>query len=74
MERNLAFEAQIIANDLDSLAIRIEMLQAHPRYTDAGNFVCQAKQAVIDASTDIHQREMRERFAKMDGIVARGAA
>lgn len=64
MDRNLDFEAAIIANDLDSLALRIEGLQAHPRYTEAGAAVRAAKQAVIDGRSDIHQREMQARFAK----------
>jgi hypothetical protein len=60
-------EAAIIINDLDSLVHRIEALEAHPRYTDALEFVQRAKKAVLDGSTDLHHTAMRERFAKMDG-------
>jgi predicted aspartyl protease len=65
-ERNLQFEAAIIINDLASMVMRIEMLQAHPRYTDALNAVQAAKTAMTDGSIDLHQRAMRERFAAMD--------
>lgn len=57
-------QAAIIANDLDSLVHRIEALPAHPRYTDALNAVSQAKQAVNDGRIDLHQSEMRQRFAE----------
>lgn len=58
------FEPRMIENELDTLALRIEVLPAHPRYTDAGELVRKAKQAVSDAATDLHQREMKARFAK----------
>lgn len=64
MERNLDREAAILTNDLDSMIHRIELLQAHPRYTDALTAIQAAKQAVIDGRSDIHQREIRERFSK----------
>jgi hypothetical protein len=54
MERNLDREACIIVNDLDSLMHRIEMLQAHPRYTDALVAVEQAKKAILDGKLAIH--------------------
>lgn len=63
-ERNLAFEAAIIQNDLDSLAMRIELLQAHPEYTNAGEFVRKARDCVNRGRSDIHQREMKDRFAR----------
>jgi hypothetical protein len=65
-ERNLGFEAQIVINDLDSMNVRIEQLQAHPKYTEAQTAVQRAKQAMIDGASDLHQRAMRERFAKID--------
>jgi hypothetical protein len=58
--------AAIIVNDLDSMARRIEELPAHPRYTDALNAVSAAKQAVLEARVDLHQRAMRERLAAAD--------
>lgn len=65
MERNLDREAAIIANDLSSLHHRIEMLQAHPRYTNASLLVQKAYLEVTDGRTEIHQTELRERFANM---------
>lgn len=67
MDRNLGTEAAIISNDLDSLALRIDGLQAHPRYTDALNLVQAAKKAIVDGRVDIHQRDMKARFAARDG-------
>jgi hypothetical protein len=67
-ERNLGFEAQIIINDLDSMNMRIEQLQAHPFYTDAQNAVQRAKECMIRGSAEVHQREMKERFAKADAL------
>jgi len=62
------FNMAIIVNDLDSLAYRIEALEAHPELTNAGNLVRQAKEAMTNARVDIQQRDMKERFARMDGI------
>jgi hypothetical protein len=59
-------QAAVIANDLDSLIHRIEALPAHPGYTDALNAVAEAKAAVVSARVELHQRAMRERFAKAD--------
>lgn len=56
----------IIANDLDSMGLRIEALEAHPELTAAGEFVRKAHTALVKARVDIHQRDMKERFAKMD--------
>ncbi len=58
--------AMIVVNDLDSLVYRIEALGAHPQYTDALNAVQKARDSVKAAAIDLHQRDMRERFAKMD--------
>lgn len=65
-ERNLGFEAQIIINDLASMNIRIEQLQAHPKYTEAQTAVQRAKECIAEGMSDIHQRETRTRFAAMD--------
>lgn len=62
-----SFAAQIIANDLDSIALRIESLSAHPLYTEARALVDKAKSAVLGAAADLHQRDMRERFEKSYG-------
>lgn len=59
-------EAAIIINDLDSLRYRIEALPAHVAYTDALNAVTEARECMKHGSADIHQAEMKERFAKMD--------
>lgn len=59
MERNLDFEAAIIANDLDNLALRIEMLQAHPNYTEAGASVRAAKDWINKGRNSIHERSWR---------------
>lgn len=61
-ERNLGFEAAIIINDLDSMNMRIERLQAHPKYTEAQLAIQAAKRAMIEGRSEVHQREMRERF------------
>ena len=63
---NYDSEAAIILNDLDSMRVRIEALEAHPRYTDALNLVTEAKAAISEGRVDLHQRAMRARFAKMD--------
>jgi hypothetical protein len=47
--------------------MRIEALEAHPQLTTAGEFVRRAKEAMVLARGDIHQRDMKERFAKLDG-------
>jgi hypothetical protein len=62
--RNLDFEAAMIINDLDSMNMRIEQLQAHPKYTDAQVAVQAAKAAMVEGRSAVHQREMRERFAR----------
>lgn len=59
-------EAAIIANDLDSLRHRIEALPAHPSYTDALNAVTEALEAIRFGRADLHQTEMKARFAKAD--------
>jgi len=64
MERDLSREASIIVNDLDSMIHRIEMLQAHPRYTNALLAVQRAREEISAGQQDIHDRGMRERFAK----------
>lgn len=63
---NTHSQAAVIANDLDSLHHRIEALPAHPKYTDALNAVALARDCVKAGSIDLHQRDMKERFAKMD--------
>jgi hypothetical protein len=62
------FTIAIIQNDLDSMAMRIEALEAHPELTKALASVQSAKAAMILARVDIHQRDMKERFAKLDGV------
>lgn len=59
-------EAAIIVNDLNSLVHRIEALPAHPKYTEALNAVQEAETAMRLGRSDLHDREMRDRFAKMD--------
>lgn len=63
---NANSQAAVIANDLDSMRHRIEALPAHPAYTDALNAVTKAMESVKEGQADLHQRGMRERFAKMD--------
>lgn len=64
MERNPDAESAIIANDLSSMVQRIEMLQAHPLYTDASLLVQQAYLKLTEGRSAIHQAEMKARFAK----------
>lgn len=66
MERNLDTEAAIIINDLDSIEKRIEALQAHPAYTNAGLAVSEAKSAMKSGRSDLHQQAMKMRFAKTE--------
>lgn len=61
-EMNKDFTMTIIQNDLDSMALRIESLEAHTELTNAGELVRQAKQAVLRARNDIHQRDTRARL------------
>lgn len=65
---NKSSNMAIIVNDLDSMVHRIEALEAHPKLTDALNSVQSAKAAMLLASVDIHQRDMKARFAKLDGV------
>ncbi len=58
--------AAIIINDLDSLAHRIESLEAHPSYTEALNAVKEATLAMSNGRAELHQSDMRKHFAKLD--------
>lgn len=60
------FQAHIIANDLDSMNVRIEALPAHADYTMAQTLVRQAKDFINKGRADLHQSEMKQRFAEMD--------
>ena len=62
---NLDSEAAIIINDLDSLAHRIEALQANIHYTEAVCLVHSARRAMIAGRMDIHQSAMQERFKRL---------
>ena len=53
----------IVANDLNSMAQRIEDLPAHPRLTEALVAVQQAEKAVREAAGDLHHRDMLARHA-----------
>jgi hypothetical protein len=64
MPHNYDTEAAIIANDLDSLALRIEGLPAHPHYTAALEAVHLAKQAVIDGRAAIHREDSKSWLAR----------
>jgi hypothetical protein len=66
-ERDLSREASIIINDLDSMVHRIEMLQAHPHYTNAMVAVQKAREEMLKGQRALHGSGMRERFAQMDG-------
>lgn len=59
-------QSAVLANDLDSMVHRIEALPAHPRNTDALNLVTEAKRAITEARIEVHQREMKARFAALD--------
>jgi hypothetical protein len=61
-------EAAVIINDLDNLVHHIEALQANVHYTDALIFVQHAKEAMRQGRGEIHQQEMKERFAAMDFV------
>ena len=58
--------AAIIANDLDSMMLRIEALPAHPSYTDAFSAVQTAKLAIMKGRVGIHAREMQARHGGAD--------
>lgn len=66
MERNLDSEAAMIVNDLNNMTIRIEMLQANSHYTNALLLVQKAYVEMCEGRTEIHQANMRQRFAAMD--------
>jgi len=61
-------QAAVVANDLNSLAHRIEALPPHPDYSRAVSAVQAAEAAVRAASTELHHRAMAERFAKADAV------
>lgn len=63
---NRDYRSRILANDLDSMIVRIEDLGAHPRYTDALYHVEEAKKAIQQGTNDLHSKEMAERFAEYD--------
>lgn len=56
--------ASILVNDLDSMVHRIEMLPAHPEYTNALIAVQTAKTALAKGRSELHQRGVAERLAK----------
>lgn len=58
------FTIRVMTNDLDSMAIRIEALSAHPDFTNAGDLVRKARDLLMSGASEIHQRDMQERFAK----------
>lgn len=52
----------IIANDLDSLFLRIEALNAaHPKLTSAGRHLQEARDNLLDARQELHTADMRRR-------------
>lgn len=55
-------QAAIIENDLDSMIHRIEMLPAHPCYTNALLAVTKARDEVISGRAEIHHSDMKKRF------------
>lgn len=59
-------QAAIIMNDLDSIAYRIEALDAHPEFTEALLAVQKAHKALSRGRSDIHHRDMQARFEKAD--------
>lgn len=59
---NEQFKMAIIANDLDSMNMRIEDLRAHPKLTDAQVAVQKARDLMREAMGDIHQEDMRKRY------------
>ena len=65
-ERDLDREAAIIINDLDSLVHRIEMLQAHPSYTDALVSIQSAKKDMEAGRSDLQWPQSHERRANPD--------
>lgn len=62
MPMNDNFAAYIIANDLDSLNMRIEALPAHPLYTEAQVAVQKARDAIRAGASDLHQQDMHKRY------------
>ena len=62
MTRNLDSEAAIIANDLRSMVFRIEMLQAHPSYTNAVMLVQKAYLEINAGRAEVHQAALHERY------------
>ena len=56
------FKMQILINDLDSLALLIESLPAHPDLTNAGEKVRQAKEHIAKARGELHAADMAERY------------
>jgi hypothetical protein len=59
---NWQLQAKIIANDLDSLAARIDDLPGHPKMTDAMVKVREAEKSLREAWGDLHQEELRKRY------------
>lgn len=55
-------QAQIIVNDLNSMAARIEALPGHPKMTDALNSVQAAEKSLREAWGELHQAEIRARY------------
>lgn len=65
MPMNDNFAARIMANELDSMVMRIEALPAHDLYTTAQAAVQTARDALRNGASDLHQQDMRKRFAKV---------
>lgn len=62
-DRNLDAEASIICHELAILVHRIEMLQAHPHYTNALTLVQKAFLEMGEGRSEIHQSEMAARLS-----------
>jgi len=61
MAMHADWAAAIIANDLDSMILRIEALPASPYYTQALCAVQTAKAKIIAGRSDLHRQDMARR-------------
>lgn len=53
---------RILANDLDSMVVRVDDLPAHPKLTEALTAIQAARDAVREAAGDLHQADIRRRY------------
>lgn len=56
------FEVQMILSELDILVLRIEALEAHPKYTEAGELARKTRAILTAGNIAIHKAAISVRW------------